>query len=107
MRGCRLAMGSTTSRRRRMSFPVVTKAATVLSALIAFALMSALAGDRALALYPERIVKIVVPFAPGGGTDLVALTLAREIPTHLARSVIVHSKRRAGTFIYTHLLAAL
>src|SRR5258707_10224406 len=105
MRGCRLAMGSTTSRRRRMSFPVVTKAATVLSALIAFALMSALASDRALALYPERIVKIVVRFAPGGGTDVVARTLAQEIARDLGVSVIVENKPGAGTIIGTQTVA--
>jgi len=88
-----------------MSFPVVTKAATVLSALIAFALMSALASDRALALYPERIVKIVVPFAPGGGTDVVARTLAQEIARDLGVSVIVENKPGAGTIIGTQTVA--
>src|SRR5260370_35851522 len=101
MRGCRLAVGSTTSRRRRMSFPVVTKAATVLSALIAFALMSALASDRALALYPERIVKIVVPFAPGVGTDVVPRTLPHDTARDLGVSAIVHNKPGARTIVGT------
>src|SRR5260221_2132896 len=88
-----------------MSFPVVSKAATVWSALIAIALMSALASDRALALYPERIVKIVVPFAPGGGTDVVARTLAQEIARDLGVSVIVENKPGAGTIIGTQTVA--
>ncbi|HEX9472046.1 MAG TPA: tripartite tricarboxylate transporter substrate binding protein [Bradyrhizobium sp.] len=76
-----------------------------MSALIAFALMSALASDRALALYPERIVKIVVPFAPGGGTDVVARTLAQEIARDLGVSVIVENKPGAGTIIGTQTVA--
>jgi tripartite-type tricarboxylate transporter receptor subunit TctC len=76
-----------------------------LSALIAFALMSALASDRALALYPERIVKIVVPFAPGGGTDVVARTLAQEMARDLGVSVIVENKPGAGTIIGTQTVA--
>jgi len=35
-------------------------------------LPAALLANGALAGYPDRLVKIVVPFAPGGGTDLVA-----------------------------------
>jgi tripartite-type tricarboxylate transporter receptor subunit TctC len=39
----------------------------------------ALPADRALAAYPDRIIKIIVPFAPGGGTDVVARALAQEM----------------------------
>jgi tripartite-type tricarboxylate transporter receptor subunit TctC len=49
------------------------------------------AGD-AWALYPDRIVKIVVPFAPGGGTDVIARTLAQEMAKDLGATVIIENK---------------
>src|SRR4029079_12900306 len=48
------------------------------SFLFALAAYSSLNGP-ASAVYPDRIIKIVVPFAPGGGTDVVARTLAQEM----------------------------
>ena len=58
------------------------------------------------AAYPERIVKIVVPFAPGGGTDVVARTLAQEMAKDLGASVIIENKPGAGTIIGTQAVAA-
>jgi len=58
-----------------------------------------------MAGYPERIVKIVVPFAPGGGTDSVARTLAQEMAKDLGQSVIIENKPGAGTIIGTQAVA--
>jgi tripartite-type tricarboxylate transporter receptor subunit TctC len=59
----------------------------------------------ARAAYPDRIVKIVVPFAPGGGTDVVARTLAQELGKDLGVSVIIENKPGAGTIIGTQAVA--
>ena len=59
----------------------------------------------ALPRYPDRLVKIVVPFAPGGGTDVVARTLAQEMAKDLGVSVIVENKPGAGTIIGTQAVA--
>ena len=70
-------------------------------ALAALALFAAYAGEPALAAYPERIIKIVVPQAPGGGTDAIARVLAQEMAKDLGGSVIVENKAGAGTIVGT------
>jgi tripartite-type tricarboxylate transporter receptor subunit TctC len=47
----------------------------------------------------------VVPFAPGGGTDVVARTLAQEMSKDLGVSVIIENKPGAGTIIGTQAVA--
>jgi tripartite-type tricarboxylate transporter receptor subunit TctC len=59
----------------------------------------------ALALYPERGLRIVVPFAPGGGTDVVARTLAQEMAKDLRVSIIIENRPGAGTIVGTQAVA--
>jgi tripartite-type tricarboxylate transporter receptor subunit TctC len=95
------------SSRKRTHMPFGSKAKTssVLFALAASLLATFLPGH-ASAAYPDRIVRIVVPFAPGGGTDVVARTLAQEMAKDLGVSVIVENKPGAGTIIGTQAVAA-
>jgi tripartite-type tricarboxylate transporter receptor subunit TctC len=60
----------------------------------------------ASAIYPERNLRIVVPFAPGGGTDVVARTLAHEMEKDLGTPVIIENKPGAGTIVGTQAVAA-
>jgi tripartite-type tricarboxylate transporter receptor subunit TctC len=87
-----------------MAFQRNIKAKYVLFALAALLLPAFSAGD-AWALYPDRIVRIVVPFAPGGGTDVIARTLAQEMAKDLGATVIVENKPGAGTIIGTQAVA--
>ena len=48
----------------------------------------------------------MVPFAPGGGTDVIARTLAQEMAKDLGASVIIENKPGAGTIIGTQAVAA-
>ena len=59
-----------------------------------------------LAAYPDRVIRIVVPFAPGGGTDVVARKLAQEMAKDLGASVIIENKPGAGTILGTQMVAA-
>ncbi|SDS94708.1 tripartite tricarboxylate transporter substrate binding protein [Bradyrhizobium canariense] len=74
-------------------------------ALTALALLSTMSIDKAFALYPDRIVRIVVPFAPGGGTDVIARTLAQEMAGDIGVTVLVENKPGAGTIIGTQAVA--
>jgi tripartite-type tricarboxylate transporter receptor subunit TctC len=72
-----------------------------------FALAACLfSGAPTLAAYPDRVINIVVPFAPGGGTDVVARTLAQEMAKDLGASIIIENKPGAGTIIGTQAVAA-
>ena len=72
---------------------------------LAVLLLTAFSPDDASALYPDRIVRIVVPFAPGGGTDVIARTLAQEMAKDLGATVIIENKPGAGTIIGTQAVA--
>lgn len=55
--------------------------------------------------FPHKPVRIVVPFAPGGGTDLIARTLGQEMSKDLGQPVIIDNKPGAGTIIGTDAVA--
>jgi tripartite-type tricarboxylate transporter receptor subunit TctC len=48
------------------------------------------------AAYPERPVKIIVPFAPAGPTDIMARVLSRHLGAAIGGSVIIENKAGAG-----------
>ena len=73
--------------------------------LLLAALACALLCGPAQAAYPERTLRIVVPFAPGGGTDLIARTVAEGMARELGQAVIVDNKPGAGTVIGTDFVA--
>jgi tripartite-type tricarboxylate transporter receptor subunit TctC len=55
--------------------------------------------------YPTKTVKIIVPFAVGGGTDILTRVFAERLRAHLGQPVIVENHGGAGSLVGTELVA--
>jgi tripartite-type tricarboxylate transporter receptor subunit TctC len=70
--------------------------------LFALAALAGLAGLPAHANeYPSKPVRVIVPFAPGGGTDVIARVLAQKMSVDLKQQFVIENKAGAGGSIGT------
>nr|WP_235430232.1 tripartite tricarboxylate transporter substrate binding protein [Cupriavidus pauculus] len=64
------------------------------------ALLTGLAAS-AQAAFPDKPIRIVVPFSPGGGTDLIARAMGIAMAQDLGQPVVIDNKPGGGTIIGT------
>ena len=85
----------------------MTKGSSCARFLIALvALPCALAGDAAIAQgYPHKPIRFIVPYPPGGGTDVVARTLLDALTAELGQPIIIDNKGGAGGALGTEVAA--
>ncbi|MBJ2155236.1 tripartite tricarboxylate transporter substrate binding protein [Variovorax sp. IB41] len=82
--------------------PTFTPFRALALSLIALAPLAPVA---ARAAFPDKPLRIVVPFAPGGGTDAITRSLGIGMSEALGQPVIVDNKPGAGTIIGSEFVA--
>ena len=55
--------------------------------------------------YPEKPIKIIVPFAPGGSTDILARVIGQKMTENWGQPVIIETRPGAATMIGTQMAA--
>lgn len=63
------------------------------------ALLAPVSGAGAQETYPSRPIRILVPLAAGGGTDIVARTIAQSVADDWGANLVVENKPGAGTVL--------
>ena len=78
------------------------KRRNVLAALSGFPVAAALGGGaRAQEAYPARLVKILVPFGPGGSTDIISRLIGKQLETMTGKPFVIENKPGATGMIGT------
>ncbi|SFP59133.1 Tripartite-type tricarboxylate transporter, receptor component TctC [Variovorax sp. 770b2] len=55
--------------------------------------------------WPQKPIRLVVPFAAGGGTDIVARMIGQALSQHLGQPVVIDNRPGASTLIGTGIVA--
>jgi len=55
--------------------------------------------------YPQKPVRILVPFAPGGGSDLIARQIGSQLTERLGQSVVIDNRPAAAGILATELVS--
>ena len=81
------------------------KGELLLAALVAVGLGSFVAEPAVAQSYPDRPIRLIVPFPPGGPTDYVARLIAQYVSAHLGQ-VVLDNRPGAGGTIATKAVAS-
>ena len=86
------------------SFPRSSALRLLLVALGGFPVLtgSAVAADSA---YPQKAIRLVIPFAPGGSNDIVGRMIGMQLQERVGQAVVIDNRAGAGGVIGTELVA--
>jgi len=65
-------------------------------ALAVLSMLGALAAGAQVAEYPSRTVKLVIPYGPGGATDIIARVIAPKLQDMLGQAFVVENRPGAS-----------
>ncbi|MFC5866577.1 tripartite tricarboxylate transporter substrate binding protein [Aquincola agrisoli] len=85
--------------------PSRRNALRLLGAAVPAGLSFAAPSARAADAYPSRMIRVIVPFTPGGGTDMVGRALIDDMSRELGQPMIIDNKPGAGTVIGSDMVA--
>lgn len=54
--------------------------------------------------YPQRPIRMIIPWPPGGGTDVIGRTICQRLSEQLGQPIVIDNRGGAGTIIGTEIL---
>lgn len=73
--------------------------------LVVFLMLLLLSAFSMAQSYPDKPIKLVIPFPPGGSTDVIARILAKPLGEELKTPIIIDNKAGAGTVVGAEFVA--
>ncbi|MEW6334373.1 MAG: tripartite tricarboxylate transporter substrate binding protein [Thermodesulfobacteriota bacterium] len=77
------------------------------SVCVVFSLLFLCSGalPEARAAYPERPIRLIIPFPPGGNTDIIARSIGTELSKNLGVTVVIENRGGAGGMLGSEIVA--